>query len=87
MSAKQRVRIRAGGHLGEVLPFVQPDENVIMAVEQAVNLVMEGDIDAIAIAIVHRDGTSNNFYVGGSNLATLLGSTYRLLSRIQADQS
>jgi hypothetical protein len=86
MSTKTRIKMRAGTHLGEVLPFNPgPDDSVVKALMQVEELVMSGQVDGIAIAITARDGTPNNFYVKGSNRWTLLGSIQRLSSRIEND--
>ena len=93
MSAKPRVRVRAGESIGVVINMAEyvsdeyaPDEDVMMAIEKAAHIVLEGDIVGIAIAFVHCDGATSNFYVNGPSRSTLLGATYRMMSRIQADE-
>lgn len=86
MSAKPRIKMRAGSHLGEVLTFPhQSLQNVMKALAQVEELAVAGEIDGIAIAIVHRDGSPNNFYVKGSNRWTLLGAIQRMKSRVERD--
>jgi hypothetical protein len=86
MSAKPRVRMRAGCHIAEVLTFPsKPLQNVMEAITQLEQLAIKGEIDGLAIAFTHRDGTPDNFYVKGTNRWTLLGAVQRLGTRIEKD--
>lgn len=86
MSAKPRIKMRAGSHLGEVLTFPSvPLQNVVKLIAQLEQLAVEGHIDGIAVAFTHRDGTADNFYVKGTNRWTLLGAVQRMSTRIEND--
>lgn len=78
--------MRAGSHLGEVLTFPsEPLQHVMEAIAQLEQLAISGEIDGLAIAFTHRDGTANNFYVKGSNRWALLGAAHRVCTRIEND--
>jgi hypothetical protein len=86
MSAKPRIKLRAGSHLGEVLTFPsKPLQNVMQLIAQIEEIAIAGDVDGIAIAFTHRDGVPDNFYVKGTNRWTLLGAVQRLGTRIEKD--
>ncbi len=86
MSAKPRIKMRAGSHLGEVLTFPSaPLQDVVKLIAQLEQLAIEGHIDGIAVAFTHRDGTANNLYVKGTNRWSLLGAVARLGTRIEDD--
>lgn len=86
MSTKLRVRVRAGGHLGEVIP-TQPtsSDEVWMALHTMLQLADSGQLSGIAIAATLHDGCVSTCYATGENVFTLMGAITQVARRVESE--
>lgn len=86
MSAKPRVRVRAGGHLGEVIP-IKPmsTEEVWIVLNTMFELAEAGHLNGIAVAATLHDGCVSTAYVTGENVFTLMGAIKQVARRVESE--
>lgn len=86
MRAKLRVRVRAGGHLGEVVPIMprSPDE-VWQAISSIQELAERGEIAGIAIAASLHDGGVTTCYALGERAFTLMAAIRQVERRVESE--
>lgn len=83
---KRRVKIRAGAHLGEVIPSkpVSPDE-VWMVLNTMFELAEAGQLSGIAVAATLHDGCVSTCYATGENVFTLMGAIRQVSRRVEGE--
>lgn len=85
---KPRIRVQATSRqMLTVVPFRQPepDEDILMALGQFEDRARDGQLVAIAIAGVNRDGAASTAYVKGPELFALMGVVQHLMRRVASE--
>lgn len=90
MSAKPRIRVRAGDSIGVVINMaeyapIEPDQDFMVALESTADLIESGEICGLAIAAARYDGGVTTCYVLGEKAVTLMAAIRQLQRRVESD--
>jgi len=92
MSAKPRIRVRAGGSIGVVINMAEyapaPDEALLLtAMETMGELIVAGEISGLALAASRFDGGITTAYVAGDHVFTLMAAIRQVQRRVESGLS